>query len=69
MWPYKPSCGIICHNQEGKAALRDIVEEVVLPNVGKLAVIRRDSGQDRLGCYQKPGSEIGGCEPGYPGVF
>ena len=45
------------------------MEEIVLPNVGKLAVIWRDPGQDRLRCYRKSGSEIEGYESGYLGGF
>jgi len=29
------------------------MKEIILPNVGKLAVVRRDPGQDRLRCYRK----------------
>jgi hypothetical protein len=49
--PPEPSCGIVCHNQKDEATFRDIVKEVILPNVGKLAVVRGDLGQDRLRRY------------------
>jgi len=29
------------------------MKEVVLPNVGELAVIRRNPGQDRFGCLRE----------------
>jgi len=29
------------------------MKEIILPNVGKLAVVRRDPRQDRLRCYQE----------------
>ena len=36
------------------------MEEVVLPDVGKLAVIGGDPGQYRLCRYRKSGGQIGG---------
>lgn len=34
------------------------MKEIVLPDVGKLAVVRRDPGQDRLRCYRKLGVRL-----------
>jgi len=45
------------------------MKEIILPNVGKLAVIRRDPGQDRLRRYRKPGGEIEGYQKGCLGAF
>jgi len=36
------------------------MEEVILPDVGKFAVIGGDPGQDRLRRYRKSGGEIWG---------
>lgn len=34
------------------------MKEIVLPNVGKLAVVGRDPRQDRLGRYREPGVRL-----------
>ena len=34
------------------------MKEIILPNVGELAVVRRDFRQDRLRCYRKSGVRL-----------
>jgi hypothetical protein len=45
------------------------MKEIILPNVGKLAVVRGDLGQDRLRRYWKQGGETEGYRNGYLGVL
>ena len=45
------------------------MEEIVLPNVGKLAIIGRDPGQDSLGRYRKLRGEIEGSRQRLPRGF
>ena len=47
-----PSSRILSHHQVGVTILRDIVEEVLVPNIGQLAVVGRDLGEDGLRCYR-----------------
>ena len=45
---YVPSRRVIRHHEVDVPALRYVVEEVLLPDVGELAVVWRDLGEDRL---------------------
>jgi hypothetical protein len=55
MWLRLPSGGVVGHNEEGEPAFGDIMEEIVLPDVGEFAVIWRDPRQDRLCRYRGVG--------------
>ena len=44
------------------------MKEIALPDVGKLAIIRRDPGQDRLRCYRESGMRLLGHPNGFLGV-
>jgi hypothetical protein len=47
---HAPSNGIVGHDEIGEPVLGDVVEEVLFPDIGQLAVVWGDLGKDGLCC-------------------
>ena len=47
-----PAGGVVGHDEVDVASLGDVVEEVLFPDIGELAVVWRDLGENRLRCYK-----------------